>query len=177
MEQERFRRLRELVRMFHDAGLQPVHENCMNYGGMGYPFTLRLVENVPGLKLVFDTGNPVFSDDRTKPAPYPRQDGWEFYSRVKEHIAYVHIKDGVWDGASQQMHYAFPGEGDGQVRRVVQDLVDCGYDGGFSMEPHMKVVPHEPSQASEASARFDLCVEYGRRFMRLLAEVRRPCCS
>src|SRR3954454_12436131 len=30
---ERFRRLREVTRMFLDAGLQPVHENCMNYGG------------------------------------------------------------------------------------------------------------------------------------------------
>jgi len=45
--------------MFADAGLTALHENCMNYGGMGWQFTLKLLENVPGLKLVYDTGNPV----------------------------------------------------------------------------------------------------------------------
>ncbi|HQC53374.1 MAG TPA: TIM barrel protein, partial [Lentisphaeria bacterium] len=53
MEEERFRRLRELTKMFLDQGMQPVHENCMNYGGMGWPFTLKMLDNVPGLKLVF----------------------------------------------------------------------------------------------------------------------------
>ena len=64
MEEERFRRLRELVRMFSEAGMVCLHENCMNYGGMGAAYTQRLLTAVPGLKLVFDTGNPVFSDDR-----------------------------------------------------------------------------------------------------------------
>jgi sugar phosphate isomerase/epimerase len=36
METERFRRVRELHAMFSGAGLTPVHENCMNYGGMGW---------------------------------------------------------------------------------------------------------------------------------------------
>src|SRR5262249_16172962 len=105
LKEERFRRLRELVALFRDAGLHPVHENCMNYGGMGYPFSLELVENVPGLKLVFDTGNPVFSDDRSRPEPYPKQDAWEFYQQVKPHVAYVHIKDGLYDAATKQMNY------------------------------------------------------------------------
>ncbi len=98
MENERFRRVREIQRMFADAGLTAVHENCMNYGGMGWPFTLRLLENVPGLKLVFDTGNPLFSDDRSKPKPYPKQSSWEFYEHVRDHVAFcIHIKDGRYD--------------------------------------------------------------------------------
>src|SRR4051812_44041206 len=48
---ERFRRLRELVALFRDAGLEAVHENCMNYGGMAASCTLRMLEAVPGLKL------------------------------------------------------------------------------------------------------------------------------
>ena len=87
MEQERFRRLRELQTMFSDAGLTPVHENCMNYGGMSWRHTMRLVENVPGLKLVYDTGNPISTPDRGKPAPHPMESSWEFYSRVREHVA------------------------------------------------------------------------------------------
>ena len=69
MEEERFRRLREITKLFLDAGIRPVHENCMNYGGMGWQFTLKMLENVPGLKLVFDTGNPVFLADRSQPPP------------------------------------------------------------------------------------------------------------
>ena len=99
MEQERFRRLREITRMFLDAGLQPVHENCMNYGGMGWPFALRLLETVPGLQWVFDTANPIFNADRSKPKPWPRQDPWEFYTRVKPWIVHVHIKDARWNPA------------------------------------------------------------------------------
>ena len=32
-EEERFRRLREIVARFSDAGLTAAHENCMNWGG------------------------------------------------------------------------------------------------------------------------------------------------
>ena len=53
-EQERFRRLREIHARFADAGLTAVHENCMNWGGFSADHTLRLLEEVPGLKLVFD---------------------------------------------------------------------------------------------------------------------------
>ncbi len=172
MEEERFRRVRELHKMFTDAGITPVHENCMNYGGMGWTYTLKLVENVPGLKLVFDTGNPVFTDDRTKPAPYPKQSAWEFYSNVKEHIAYVHIKDGIWDDEKQETTFTFPGEGDGDVRRIVKDLLDNGYDGGISMEPHLAVVFHDDSIKSDEDIKYANYVEYGRRFMKLLDEIR-----
>ena len=168
MAEERFRRLRELVAMFRGEGLQPVHENCMNYGGMGWPFTLRLLENVPGLKLVFDTGNPVFSDDCSRPPPRPKQSSWEFYTHVRDHVAYVHIKDGLWETAAQKATYTFPGEGRGDVRRIVQDLLARGYDGGISVEPHLAVVFHDASVASPADVMFQNYVEYGRRMMRMV---------
>lgn len=164
MEEERFRRVRELQSMFTDAGITPVHENCMNYGGMGWKYTLRLVENIPGLKLVYDTGNPVFSPDRCKSEPYPMQSSWEFYSHVKEHIAYVHIKDGIWDAEAKKTRYTFPGEGEGDVMRIVKDLIANGYDGGFSMEPHMAVVHHDGSVKSDEELQYDVYIEYGRRF-------------
>ncbi|MCD4824910.1 MAG: sugar phosphate isomerase/epimerase [Phycisphaerae bacterium] len=171
MAEERFKRLREINSMFADAGITAVHENCMNYGGMGHAYTLELVENVPGLKLVFDTGNPVFTDDRSKALPYPKQSAWEFYSNVKDHIAYVHIKDGVWDAETQEIRYTFADEGDGDVKRIVKDLLDNGYDGGISMEPHLAVVFHDESVTSDAQVQYDNYVEYGRRFMALLEEI------
>ena len=171
---ERVRRLRELCAMFGDAGLTPVHENCMNYGGMGHGFTLELVEKIPGLKLVFDTGNPVFADDYAKPEPRPKQSSWEFYENVREHVAYVHIKDAIWDPDANKPRFTFPGEGHGDVRRIVSDLLAKNYDGGFSMEPHMAVVFHEGDLGTEEQARLELYVEYGRRFMKLLGELGRP---
>lgn len=169
MEQERFKRLRELVKMFSDVGMQAVHENCMNYGGMSWKHTLELIENVPGLKLVFDTGNPIFTDDRSKPKPYPKQSSWEFYENVKEHIAYVHIKDGTWDEKEQKAVFTFPGEGQGDVYRVVKDLLANGYDGGLSIEPHLATVFHDASAGSAERAKYLSYIEYGRRMERIIA--------
>ena len=172
MEEERFKRLRELHAMFTGEGLTPVHENCMNYGGMGWTYTLRLIENVPGLKLVFDTGNPVTSEDRTKPSPYPRQSSWEFYSHVRDHVTYVHIKDGIWNKAEKKTTFTFPGEGDGGVGKIVKDLLENGYNGGISIEPHLAVVFHDDSVKAEANLMYSNYVEYGRRMEKLIQEVR-----
>ena len=171
MEEERFRRLRELVKMFADAGLTCVHENCMNYGGMGAVYTMRLLDAVPGLRLVFDTGNPIFTDDYSKKPPCPKQSSWEFYASVREHVAYIHIKDGVWDTKTGEMTYTFAGDGHGDVKRILTDLLSRGYAGGISIEPHLSVVFHDESVKDEAIARRSNYVEYGRRLMKLLAEI------
>jgi sugar phosphate isomerase/epimerase len=171
MEEERFRRVRELQKMFADAGMTVVHENCMNYGGMGWTYTLKLIENVPGLKLVYDTGNPVFTDDRSKSKPWPKQSSWEFYSHVKEHIAYVHIKDGLWDYKNKAQIYTYPGEGEGDVFAIVKDLIANGYDGGLSIEPHMASVFHDKNVTSADEVRYNNYVEYGRRMMKMIDQI------
>ena len=105
-EAERFRRLGEVVQRFTDGGITPVHENCMNYGGMSWRHTLKMLDAVPGLKLVYDTGNPVITKDYSKGGT-DYQDPWEFYSNVRPHIAYVHIKDVVMEGDREE--YRYPG--------------------------------------------------------------------
>jgi sugar phosphate isomerase/epimerase len=172
MEEERFKRVREVVKRFNDAGITPVHENCMNYGGMGYTYTQKLVENVPGLKLVFDTGNPVFTDDRNKPAPYPKQSSWEFYSNVKDHIEYIHIKDGTWNAEKEACNFTYCDEGDGDVKKIMKDLIDSGYNGGISIEPHLIHVFHEKdgSNASEATMTAAY-IKYGRKMQAMIEEL------
>ncbi len=172
MESERFRRVRELHRLFTDAGLTPVHENCMNYGGMGWTYTQRLLENVPGLKLVFDTGNPVFTPDYARGKPYPRQSAWDFYRHVRDRIAYVHIKDGFWNDDTQQTTFTHAGDGQGEVRRILTDLFERGYDGGISIEPHLAVVFHEQENSAPEAVRYRNYVEYGRRVEQLVAACR-----
>ena len=173
MQEERFRRVRELYKMFTDAGITPVHENCMNYGGMGWTYTLKLIENVPGLKLVFDTGNPIQSDDFAKTKPYPKQSAWEFYTHVKEHIAYIHIKDGIWNNETQKAQWTYPGEGDGDVVRIIDDLIAGGYDGGISIEPHMAIVFHDKTVTSPEQVKYNTYVEYGKRMEKILKRVDR----
>ncbi|MDB6037495.1 MAG: Xylose isomerase [Verrucomicrobiales bacterium] len=171
MAEERFRRLREVTKMFLDGGIQPVHENCMNYGGMGWPFTLELLEKVPGMKLVFDTGNPIFNEDRSKPKPWRKQDAWEFYTHVRNHIAHVHVKDAIWNNAKNDADYTYPGEGAGKVRETLTDLIKTGYQGALSIEPHIAVVFHDASVKASVQEMQSSFVEYGRRLMRLVDEI------
>ncbi|KAB2669705.1 MAG: TIM barrel protein [Verrucomicrobia bacterium] len=172
MEEERFRRLREVVRRFRDAGIQPVHENCMNYGGMSWQHALRLLENVPGLEWVFDTANPVFNTDRTKPEPRPRQDPWEFWTHVRDVSTHIHVKDARWNAARNDADYTFPGDGDAAVERILRDAFARGYDGGISIEPHMVAVFHDATAAAQDDALRGNYVEYGRRLERLVARIR-----
>ena len=81
---ERFRRLREITARFTDAGITPVHENCATYGGMSPKNTLEMLHEVPGLKLVFDTGNPPLTEDFKKPFPYPDQSSWDFIRKLRD---------------------------------------------------------------------------------------------
>ena len=169
---ERIRRLREIVSRLGEAGLVAVHENCMNYGGMGLSFTRELLAEVPGLKLVLDTANPVFNADRDQPAPCPRQDPWAFYLGVRDHVVHVHVKDCIWNEARNDADYTWPGEGDARVADIIADLKARDYDGWVSIEPHMAVVFHDPSasQDNEATriAQFENFVAYGRRLAALI---------
>lgn len=162
-KQEVFRRIRELARMAEDGGITLVHENCSGWGGLSPENTLELLDKVasPALKLVFDTGNP----------PAEGQDSWDFYRKVKEHIVYIHIKDALRPKPGEKEVFTFPGEGDGCVREIVQDLLKSGYQGGMSIEPHLSAVIHLGKEAESEAKAFETYVEYGRRLMRLIEEL------
>lgn len=164
-------RVRTVTRMFLEAGLQPVHENCMNHGGMSPHHARQLLEQVPGLKWVFDTANPIFNPDRAKPQPWPRQDPWEFWTQVRDVTAHIHIKDATWNPAKNDADYRWPGEGDGRVRDILDDALRRGYDAGISIEPHMAVVFHDATVQTSQAAQYANYVEYGRRLERLVNEL------
>lgn len=156
-------RLKVLAAVAEDGGVTIVHENCNGWGGESAENTLELLEKVnsPALKLVWDTGNPV---------PHG-QDPWAYYSAVKEHVVYVHIKDAVQqeDGTTA---YRYPGEGDARVADVLKDLIDRGYEGGLSIEPHVAAVVHVGKAASDAEGAYAKYVEYGRRLVALVERVK-----
>ena len=176
-ENERFRRLREIHTRFADAGLQAVHENCMNWGGFSADHTLRLVEEVPGLKLVFDTANPVFQLDRSKPqadGTFPWQDPLEFYHKVKEHIVHIHIKDCTHPptGQSEPAKYTLPGEGQARVQDILKQLKADHYKGGIAIEPHVATVFHATDgQEPDWQQCYDSYVQYGHAMNKLIANI------
>ena len=92
----------------------------------------------------------------------------EGYDRLRPHVAYVQIKDAL--AATGEVVPA--GEGDGEVRETIRALRADGFDGFFSMEPHLAVVHHDPAITSPAAIRHANYVEYGRRFAALLAGVK-----
>ena len=170
-EQERFRRLREIVARFKDAGLEALHENCMNWGGFSAEHTLRLLEEVPDMQLIFDTGNPIFQRDRSKSMPHPWQKPFEFYQKVKHAIAHVHVKDAIMYEEEGEPEYTFAGEGQAQLDLIFSDLKQSNYKGFIAIEPHMGKVFHLADQASNPQKEYDVYLEFGQRFQKLINDL------
>jgi sugar phosphate isomerase/epimerase len=143
----------------------------MNYGGFSSQHTLDLVEKVPGMKLIFDTGNPVFQRDRSMSEPQPWQDAWKFYQDVKEHIVHVHIKDclnPLRDGVEPE--YVFPGKGQGYVEQIMSDLKASNYQGFVAIEPHVATVFHAKSDSVDWDQCYQSYVDYGRALEKMASE-------
>lgn len=157
---ESIRRMKELAKIAEDGGVVLVHENCSGWGGLSAENSNILLGEVdsPALKVVFDTGNPVTYG----------QDSWDYYQAVYKDIVYVHIKDAVRKDGED--HYVLCGDGQGYVREVVGDLLAKGYDGGFSIEPHLAAVIHTGQQANSDAQLYDSYVGYGRRLMEIVEE-------
>lgn len=142
------------------AGLTLLHENCAGWAGDRADRMLRLVREVdsPALRLLFDTGNGV---------PYG-YDAFGTLEKVLPHVAHVHVKDAVRtpDGT---VAYTLPGDGRARVADCLRLLLETGYTGTLSLEPHLAVRPHEGLSATDDSA--DLFVAAGRRLERVLARL------
>ncbi len=169
---EVFHRMREVTKRFLDAGIQPVHENCMNYGGMSWEHGLELLDKVPGMKWVFDTANPIFNNDRSKPKPWSKQDPWEFWTHLREHTVHIHVKDATWNPVKNDADYNYPGEGQGRVRDILKDAFSRGYDAGISIEPHVAVVFHDATIQSDGKAVYDSYVKYGRQLEKMISGIK-----
>ena len=165
-EQERFRRLREITARFSNAGIITAHENCMNWGGFSAEHTLRLIDEVPQMKLIFDTGNPTFQRDRSKPnadGTFPWQDGLDFFHQVKEHVVHVHIKDCI-NPVSDDVEpvYTYPGKGQSHVREIISELKQSDYQGFIAIEPHVATVFHAKEDEIDWQQCYDSYVKYGK---------------
>jgi hypothetical protein len=76
-----------------------------------------------------------------------------------------------------ETRFIFAGEGSGFVRQIVTDLLQNGYDGGFSIEPHVATVFHEDDNQEDADLsalrKYETYIKYGRDFEKLLEECKK----
>ncbi|WP_250005274.1 sugar phosphate isomerase/epimerase [Actinoplanes sp. M2I2] len=119
-------RMRALTRVAEDADLILLHENEKEIYGDVPSRCLDLIRSVgsPYLRLAWDPANFVQVGVR------PYTDG---YAQLRPHVAYVQIKD-----AHRADGTVVPaGQGDGEVAETIRALRHDGFDGFFSLEPHL----------------------------------------
>lgn len=161
-KKEALRRMKELVKIAEEGGVVLGHENCSGWGGHSPDTVRQLIDEIksPAFGLIYDTGNPGMEG----------QDPWAMYQASKPRIVYVHIKDNVRHEGKNK--HVWAGDGQCKVREVLKDLFASGYDGCLSIEPHMGSQVHLGTNAEAFTNSFDIYVEYGRRFERLVNEVK-----
>lgn len=88
----------------------------------------------PNLTLLFDMGNTISHS----------YEPWPFYKAIRNHIGYVHVKDCAWGPSKGRSEdYRYPGEGDAQVKDILNDLVASQYAGIVAIEPHVSAIIHQ----------------------------------
>jgi sugar phosphate isomerase/epimerase len=144
-------RLTRLTRLAEELDVVLLHENCHGWASQSASASLDLVTTVdsPHLKLLFDIGNGLAYG----------YDAVPFLKTVLPWVAHVHVKDGVRteDGAE----FGVPGDGEAGVAECVRLLADSGYQGWYSLEPHVAHIPHLGVTADPATleAGYRTCAE------------------
>ena len=102
-----------------------LHENEKEIYGEKAKECRKLMDTFYGdhFKAIFDFANFVQAKENTL----------EAYQLLKDSIAYIHVKDALWEDGS----VVPAGYGDGHVEQILTDLFDSGFDGFLSLEPHL----------------------------------------
>jgi sugar phosphate isomerase/epimerase len=123
---EVLRRMRALTEVAEQADVVLLHENEKEIYGDTPQRCLDIVTSVgsPHLRLAWDPANFV----QVGVVPFP-----EGYAMLRPHVEYIQIKDALAaDGT-----VVVAGAGDGEVVPTIRALRDDGFDGFFSLEPHL----------------------------------------
>ncbi len=181
LEKEIFDKLEQILSICEEEDIIYLHENCKNHFSQSYKHMEKLLARFdsPYFKIVFDTGNSHLNKNKMGDKPYEMQTSWEAYQTLKSRIAHVHIKDSIFiretDDIFPEADFTYPGEGNGDLRKIIKDLLENGYDGGFSIEPHMASVYHSQINDNDqklAELKYDNFVNYGNKFMNLVREIK-----
>lgn len=128
---EVLRRTRAMVDLAEAGGVTLLHENEKHIYGDTPERVVDLLTTIdsPRYRAIFDPANYVQCDVR----PFD-----EAYPLVRRFTDYVHVKDASATELVDGLNKVLPaGEGDGQFRELLAALRADGYDGFFSLEPHL----------------------------------------
>jgi sugar phosphate isomerase/epimerase len=119
-------RMEDLADVAADSDVILVHENEKDIYGDIPRRCLDIVTSVssPKLRLAWDPANFVQVGVR------PFTEGYEM---LRPHVSYIQIKDALLANGT----VVVAGAGDGEVRETVRALQADGFDGFFSLEPHL----------------------------------------
>ena len=115
-----------LVTLAEQYGVILCHENEARIYGESPEYCLDILEYFGGkLKAVFDMGNFVLDGHD----PYPSA-----YQRLRQYIAYFHIKDSLFAGAIVP-----PGKGEAKIKEILDDYRSTAEKTTFvTLEPHLQ---------------------------------------
>jgi sugar phosphate isomerase/epimerase len=119
-------RMRALATVAEEAEVTLLHENEKEIYGDTPERCLDIVTSVgsPRLRLAWDPAN--FVQVGVKPFS-------EGYALLRPHLEYIQIKDALAADGS----VVVAGDGDGEVATTIRHLHQDGFDGFFSLEPHL----------------------------------------
>ena len=124
-------RMSALAARAEEAGVILVHENEKDIYGDTPERVLDIIETVgsPALRVAWDSAN--FVQVGVKPFT-------EGYHALRPHLEYFQVKDArAEDGAVMPA-----GHGDGELRETISALIGDGFEGFFSLEPHLANAHH-----------------------------------
>jgi 3-dehydroshikimate dehydratase len=124
---EVLRRLRELTILARNANLILLHENEKDIYGDTIARCTDLLQNIndPHFQAILDPANFI----QCEQTPYP-----DAYQELRPWLRYIHVKDALADGK-----VVAAGEGVARWLEILQQLHTDGYDGFFSLEPHLAI--------------------------------------
>lgn len=118
-------RLSQMAGLAQGSAITLVHENDTDLYGDTVERCLDVLQTVrsPHLKAAFDPANFIVSGE----VPYP-----DAYDALRPWLAHVHVKD-----AGPDRKVVAAGEGVAHWPELLERLRSDGYDGHFSLEPHL----------------------------------------
>ena len=117
--------LKQMTDRAEKEGLILLHENESHiYGENGFQCRdLAQTINSPHFRLIFDPANFVFSGMKSTS---------QWFDLMGDYVTHIHIKDVTF-----AKDFTVAGEGDGEIPLLIQKLVERGFNGYATMEPHL----------------------------------------
>lgn len=128
--EEVLRRMSVKAGMMRGSDIILVHENEAHIYGYSAENCADIVRSVnsPNLKLVYDPANFVWGSGITN----NMEQCWPL---MEPYVIHIHIKD--WKLGSKSIG-SIPGEGDGQIKLLLEKLAERKYSGFLTIEPHLE---------------------------------------